>query len=293
MKIIFIVLVGSIFLVVFFAFGVNYFLSSEEDMLNAKNVALDEKVEIDEVSLSEIQEDKNESYRDKDGRLVVFNGNSIGQVFFSPSGKKVGFMENRNIYDKNIPYDQTRILYIGNAQDKNFQEIFHGSFRMSGWEWFSENEVIFNSSCGTECQVVYWSDLDSGEKSVLQYGVGYEWSSDKKLVFAYHYSGNYGIVIGDKKGKELFSFVREHKKFNSESLSWKTKAVWSQDSTRLALAIKKENEEKMELLIFDIENDFEQLYKRDINDKSEEYNLKWSDDKKIIFVNNEEISMHY
>ncbi|EKE16024.1 MAG: hypothetical protein ACD_11C00054G0014 [uncultured bacterium] len=287
----FIVLIGSFAFIIFFVMIVKYFSKSNELVLIEESTDLNEKVEIKETSLDEIYEDKDGNYKNKDGKQIVFNGSPISQLFFSPSEKKVGFMENRDINDKNIPYDQTRILHIGNVQDKNFQEIFHGSFRMGGWEWFSENEVISNSGCGTECQVIYWTNLDSGEKSVLQYGVGYEWSPDKKIVFAYHYSGNYGVVVGNKKGEELFSFVREHKIFYSDSLSWKTKATWSPDSAKLALVIKKENAEKMELLIFDAQNNFKQIHKQDIDDGLDDYDLEWNVDGKSLLINKKEIKI--
>jgi len=60
------------------------------------------------------------------------------------------------------------------------------------------------------------------------------------------YSGSFG----DKYGNDLES---------------KTQAVWSTDSTKIALFIKKEKEDKMELLVFDTEKNFEQIFQSDMD----------------------------
>ncbi len=248
------------------------------------------QVDILEVPLDKLTEDETGMYYINSKNRVVFNGSPIDRWILSPFGKKAGFLENKDIFDKNIPYERQVILYVGNIDKRDFREIFHGSHRTSGWEWFNDDEIIVYYSCGTECQALYLANVDSGKGNYLIYGVNYEWSPNKELVLAYHYSWNYGITAGDKKGNVLLSIERSHVSNEDYSLIQKTKAAWSLDSERLALVIKKEKENKMELLVFNAKNNFKQIYKQDI-DNADEYDLRWSEDGKSMKLNEKEIEL--
>ena len=154
------------------------------------------------------------------------------------------------------------VLLIRDVNYGETKEVYNNNFGASNWEWFSENEVLVSYGCGTECRVLYLIDIDSGKQWTLQYGVGYEWSPNKEMVVAYHYSWKYGITIGDKYGNELFTLRRERGPVVND-LESKTQAIWSSDNTKMALYIKKEGENEMELLVFDIEKSFKQIFQSD------------------------------
>lgn len=249
-----------------------------------------ERVDIVNIPFDNLVLNDNSLCYEYNEKKVGFNGNPIVQIFFSPSKEKIGFMEDRDIFDENIPEDEQKILYVGDAKKKDFKEIFHGSFRTSGWEWFSENEVLVHYNCGTECQALYLANVDSGKETALVYGVNYEWSPNKEFVLAYHYSWKYGITAGDKNGKVLLEITRGNTSDKDDELIQKTKAIWSPDSSRLALVIKKEYIYKMEVLVFDVKNNFNQIYRQDMPDV-DEYNLRWSDDSKRLILNEKEIKV--
>jgi len=247
-----------------------------------------DSVDISNISFDKIIVDKHQElfYIDKNiKRRVVYNNNSISQFNLNSSINKFGFFENFDIYDKNIPYDRQIVLHVGDAKTHELKEIYHGSHKSSGWSWFSDDDILISYGCGTECQVLYLVNIESNKQYQLQYGVGYEWSPDKKMVLAYHYTAGFGITVGDKFGNILFRFIKESSQ--DSKLINLTLAVWSSDSDKIALIIRKQNEEKLELLVFDAENDFEHIFQSDINSyKAQE--LKWSDDNNKIILDNQE-----
>ncbi len=208
-----------------------------------------------------------------------FRINTVDQLFVSPNREKVGFVIFEDIFDEEIPEDRQVLIYVGDRKENKFREVYYGSFRTSGWEWFSDDEILVPSSCGTECQVIYLIDVNTGEKNELQYGVDYTWSSNKEYVFAYNYTWRYGLTVGDKQKNILLTLERDS---NSDTVdSWdlivQTQAVWSLDSTKLAVVIKKEGQQKMELLVFENKiGKFEQVYQKDIGGYSENDRLVWN-----------------
>jgi len=242
-----------------------------EELVEKQFVEIEEEpIDISEIPVAILNilfvDDYGRIFYETDGvkRRVVHNDNPVSNISFSPAKDKFGYVENFDIFNEMIPYDKQVVLHIVDIDTKKTKEVYSGSHRASGWEWFSENEVLIPYGCGTECQVLFLIDIVLNKQYQLQYGVGYEWSPNKEMVVAYHYSWKYGITVGDKYGNKLFTLGRE---WGSEynDLESKTRAIWSSDSSKIALYIKKEGKDKMELLIFDIEKNFEQIFQSDVD----------------------------
>ena len=244
---------------------------------------------------------KNIKFFTKDNEIVRQDGSNLDNLTkdgyrkshlkISSEKTKLGYFVNLNSLnspDKETDYENHTALMIIDVNGQNKKEIYRGSYHTSNWEWLNENEVVVYYGCGTECMVGFVTDTNSGQrKAELQYGVGYEWSPNRELVVAYHY-WNYGITVGDKKGKELLSIFRHTTSYRD--LSGKTKSIWAPDSSKLALIIKKENKNQMELLVFDVTNNFKKILRRDV-DNADEYNLEWSEDSKLIKLNDVEVKI--
>lgn len=273
-----------IFIVKIFLHSSNY--ESTSALEQGKNV-----IEMSQVILQNLtQEELNFGKYKEMG--IVYNNNDVSQISFSPSGGKVGFLKITPLSDESIPYDREVILYIGNSQKMDFQEMYHGSYRTAGWDWFSENEVIIYYSCGTECEALSLINVNSHERNNLNYGVNYNWSPNKQFVLAYHYSWKYGITVGDKKGIPLFFIRREHTSGEDEKLTEKTTALWSPDFSKLALVIKKENKNEMEFLVFDVTNNFKQIFQQDVNISGDESpQLKWNEKGETVLLDGNSINI--
>lgn len=197
--------------------------------------------------------------------LLTNDGKPKTHLEMSPNGQKLGyFLELNSFIDKeknkkidSIDYDNYTALIIMNTDASEKKEIYKGDYHTSYWEWLDNNEVAVYYNCGSECMIGFVIDVDTGtEEAKLLYGVGHEWSPNKELVVAYHYSGGYGITVGDKYGNVLFEFRRPLPSVYSKLAANETKATWSEDGKTLSLVIKKENEEKLEIIKFDVDNDF-------------------------------------
>lgn len=273
-----------------FTFKRGSLVKNTEKELNKENINQNNLIDITEVPFDKLSEDNLGVYYNNNKNRVVFKGNQIDNLIFSPSKDKIGFLNNEGVNNKNIPYERQILLYAGKVNTRDFKEIFHGSFRTSGWEWFNNDEIIVYYNCGTECQLLYLINVNSGEGNSLIYGVGYEWSPDKELVLAYHYSWKYGITVGDKKNNIFLTIERKHTINEDDELIDKTKAIWSPDSSKLALVIKKENQNQMELIIFNASDNFKQIFNQDMVDTND-YNLKWSENSKSLSFNNLNVSI--
>lgn len=148
-------------------------------------------------------------------------------------------------------------------------------------EWLNDDEFAIYRGCGTECEAVYIFNLKENFKQKLYYGVKHTWSPNKKYVLGYHYAIQPGITVGDKFGNELFTLRREYPQ-NGESRSTH-KAVWSPNSSKLALIINKDKEQELELLVFNIENGFKLLLQKDLN-SSEFTDFGWKDEKTAFYT---------
>ncbi|MFH1838654.1 MAG: hypothetical protein ABH808_04170 [Candidatus Kuenenbacteria bacterium] len=265
LKIFFLITAGIFAVIFLIGFKKNelFFFNQSKNVININDkLSESDFIEISDAPVSKL-------IQDKYGRIfyikkrVVHNGHPISYFSFSPSKNKFGYFKNLDIYNENIPYNRQIILHIEDVITKNKKEVYHGSFKTSNWKWFSDNEVLVVYNCGTECEALYFINVNSDEKYILQYGVGYQWSPNKELVIAYYYTGAYGIAVGDKYGNEIFNLQREENKFFSKLVK-ETKGIWSSDSKKLALIIKKENQEKLELLVFDVENNFRIIYQKNL-----------------------------
>jgi len=243
-----------------------------------KTLTENSTIEISKISLEKIIEDEYGElfYIDNQTKKrVVQNNNTISLLQFSPLKDKYAFTENLN----NDEYNRQVLIFTGDINSKETKEIYHGSFKTSGWEWFSNEEILVSAGCGTECQVLYLIDLKSGKQLELNYGVDYKWSADKTKVIALHYTAIPGFTVGDKLGNELFTLRREF--WDDSKLFNLLQAEWSKDGGKIALVIKKENEEKMELLVFDVQNDFNKIFQNDI-EILDNIELSWSNNKVLI-----------
>lgn len=216
------------------------------------------------------------------------------QLRISPDGQKIGYFLDLNYFtdeEKNkeinfIDYDNYTALVIMNKDGSDKKEIYRGDYHTSYWEWLDNNDVIVYHDCGTECMTGLIIDANTGKRKVeLFYGVDYQWSPSKKLVMVYHYSSTYGITVGDKFGNDIFNLRREKGKIYSKLIE-ETKGEWSPDNKKIALIIKKKNQEKLELLVFDVENNFKTIYRMDWENNF--LNLSWRDNNTISYeVNNQ------
>ena len=215
---------------------------------------------------------------------IVYKDHPVNQFYFSPKKDKFGYFVDYSS-DQDVNYDREAVLYIENTQSRKPKEVFHGTFRTSGWEWFSNDEVLIDESCGTECHVQILENLITGKEYVLQYGVGYTWSPNKKWIFAYNYSYRTGITIGDKFGNIIY----KHHILPPENETANTPlAVWSPDSSKLALVMKKSDDKSFELIILNSGENFKEIFKSNV-DTDKKFELKWALDGKTLNINDQKI----
>lgn len=238
------------------------------------------KIDLLSVSLEKLEQDELWVYEKSSKRQVHFNNNPIGNLQFSPSGQRAGFMEFRDVHDKNISITEQVIFHIGLTNGKKYQAVYHGDFKTSGWEWLNENELVVYDNCGTECVVGFLYDVRDGKKEADLWAVGHEWSPDKQMILSYNYTIGYGVMVQDKKGEDLFLIARQQP-IPYNKLMDETRAIWSPDSTKLALAIRKETENRMELLIYNTKDNFKIIYQANML-LAEVPEIRWSDNSKNI-----------
>lgn len=205
---------------------------------------------------------------------------------FSPTGKKSAYFRHKFIIDlKGMDdRDYTSVIINDNGIEGT---VFQRDDRLSSLDWLNEEEMVVYRDCGTECMQAYIVDIKTKILRDISIGVGYTWSPDKNYVLVYHYSWQYGISLankGDKFGRTIFQLRRDQPP-NGSGLANKTQAVWSPDSSKLALIIRKEKEEKLELLVFAVNNNFKPLLQKDLegNEFSE---LHWADVKILSYLVN-------
>ncbi len=201
---------------------------------------------------------------------------AITHFFSSPSGIKFGFMK----IDNNVS------IYLVDKFKKDFKKIFSGSLRTSGWEWFNEDKILVSYNCGTECQMLYLIDTRTNKQNQLVYGVNYEWSPNKEMVSAHNYYPSYGVTVGTQFGEKIFSIQRSIDDTNETILNEKTNTSWSPDSSKLAVVIKKEDNNQMELLVLDVENKFKKILRNDLPTSVDYYDVKWDNNGQNIILNN-------
>jgi len=206
----------------------------------------------------------------------------------SPDRKKAAYFQNKLTTDiKEIgDRDYTSLIIDQNGQAET---VFQGDFRLSYFEWLNDKEIAVYRGCGTECMLAYIVDIDTKKYHEISLGVGYTWSPDKQYVLAYHYSYQYGISVAEKSreyGRTIFQIRRSHPRDGS-GLASQTKAAWSEDSAKLALIIRKEDKEQLELLVFAVKQNFELLLQQDLAGDSLT-GLGWNDQLTVFYTIGEE-----
>lgn len=200
------------------------------------------------------------------GKQLTNDGFEKSLIKIAPDQRKIGYykhLHSKPIYqDEASYYENYLALMVYNLDTGKEQEVFRGDYRFGNWEWLSPVELVLYRGCGTECVGFWRVSIETGEKNVVNYGVGYQWSPNKELVVAYHFSGVYGITVGDKYGNTLFEFRKSLPSVYSK-LTDETKAIWSEDGRALTLIMKKENEEKLEIIKFDVNNNFKIISQED------------------------------
>lgn len=205
---------------------------------------------------------------------------------FSPNKSKIAFFQNKFTEDLKSLGDSDYVSVIVEQNGKE-KKVFQEDYHLSYLEWLDDREIVVYRSCGTECMIAYIIDTETKQQQELTLGVGYTWSPNKQYVAVYHYSLQYGISIanrGNQYGQTIFQLRRKHPPDGS-GLANQTRVAWSLDSTKLAVVIRKENEEKLELLVFDIQKDFEIFYRQDL-DSTNVSNLVWEGQSKILITDN-------
>lgn len=201
----------------------------------------------------------------------------------SPDGKSYAYLQHKFIKDLKEMNDGD-YTYVNVYYDWGDQPVFKSDFRVSSFEWVNDEELVVYRGCGTECTAAYIVNIETKKYRELPMGVGYTWSPNKKYVATYHYSYKYGITVFEKDdiyGRTMFELRREHSTDGS-GLIGETKMVWSPDSAKLAVIIEKESEEKLEIIIFNIIDEFSIVFRSDLENKKFS-NLHWKNEKTVIF----------
>lgn len=222
-------------------------------------------------------------------RKVIFDNSWIDYLNFSPSKEKLGF----HYEHQDVPMVGGDVsVVIMDIANGDLREVYEGGFKTSYWEWLDENEIAVYYGCGTECMSVYIIDATTGkEKALLVYGVGHEWSPNKQLVLAYNYTVQYGIVVGDRYNNKLFTLHRDRDYNYNDMVTYGTQAEWSPDGSKIALFIKKDKKEEMELLVFDVDNDFQQIFQHSPVDFKKDAELSWINNGQSLSLGDLEINL--
>ena len=183
----------------------------------------------------------------------------------SPNKRKSAYFQNKFTEDSKNIGDSDYVSVIVEQEEKQ-ETVFQEDYHLSSLEWLDDREIVVYRSCGTECMIAYIVDTETKKQQEITMGVGYTWSPNKQYVVAYHYSYKYGISVanrGDEYGQTVFQVRREHPPTGS-GLTSKTQVAWAPDSTKLAIVIRKDNEEKLELIVIDIKKAFKTYYHQDL-----------------------------
>ena len=200
-------------------------------------------------------------------------------LLHSPNGLQIAYFEHKFIMDiSEIGNDDYVRLNV--IQGENKKQVFSGNYQLGFFEWLSDDTIAVYKNCGTECMIAYRIDLPTLQTHRFYLGSGYTWSPNNKYVFASLSVPQHVITVADAFGNTLFTLRREPLAISNKSVPHK--ALWSPDSSKLAILIGKENKEKLELMIFDAEKNFSLLSRHDI-DPSSFRDFLWSDYQNIIY----------
>lgn len=205
----------------------------------------------------------------------------------SPSGKKLAYFQAKSTENDISQIGDKDYMSIMVEDGANETAVFKGDFHLSSLEWLTDDELVVYRSCGTECITANLVNTKTAEKQAINLGVGYSWSPDKQYVLAYHYATNYGISVTSREDRFEKSLLQIRRIYPSSRsiLADQTRATWAPDSTKLALIIRKEREELLELLVFDVLNNFRVLVQRDLAE-TEISSLAWSNNTIVTLTEN-------
>jgi len=200
---------------------------------------------------------------------------------FSPNKSSAAYFQERP------EQNGTDTVVVVIEQNGKTEDLFQGGHRLSSFEWLNDRELVIYRSCGTECMSATIIDIDTKLQQDMSLGVGYTWSPNKQYVAVYHYSYKYGISVanrGSQYGTNILEIRRNHPDSGSY-LTDQTEIAWSPDSTKLAVVIRKENEEKIELLVYAPEDQFKLVHKQDLGQMHID-DLSWDGTDNIVVTGN-------
>lgn len=200
-------------------------------------------------------------------------------LLYSPSGLQIAYIEHKFIMNIS-EIDNNDYVHLIVAQGENKRQVFSGNYQIGFFEWLSDDTIAVYKNCGTECMIAYRIELPTLQTHRFYFGSGYTWSPNGKYVFASLSVPQHVITVADAFGTSLFTLRREPLVISNTSVPHK--ALWSPDSSKLAILIGKESKEKLELIIFDVENNFSLLSRHDI-DPSSFRDFFWRDYQNVIY----------
>ena len=205
----------------------------------------------------------------------------------SPGGKKLACFQAKYTKDEISQIGDKDYMSVMVKDGVNKTSVFKSDFHLSNLEWLADDELVVYRSCGTECITADLINIKTTEKQAINLGVGYSWSPDGKYVLAHHYAINYGITVASRENHFENSLLRIRRIYPPAGsiLIDQTKTSWASDSTKLALVIRKEGEERLELLVFDLMNNFKVLNQQDLVETNVS-SLAWNNINTVILTEN-------
>jgi len=197
----------------------------------------------------------------------------------SPNGRKLAFYHHKFISDLTEIDDKDYTSLVIEEKGKR-RTVFAGDHTLSFFEWLDDNEIAVYQDCGTECMMVYLVETQTGRAHRFFMGGGYSWAPNKKYVLAFHDVPRDGISVGDKFGKVLFSLMREGS--NTSGTVANLRAVWSPDSSKVALIIHKEGSPDLELIVLDVANRFKTTFRSNLTGR-EFSKLSWRGPRNLTY----------
>lgn len=150
-------------------------------------------------------------------------------------------------------------------------------------ERVADDSIAVYYGCGTECEGMRVFDEKTGKKiAEFNYGIGYQFDSDKRRVVAFHTSPKRGLTIGDKNGNELFTYMQSEHERSTDELP--RLVSWAPDGSRLAIIYNNGGDQIYELLIFDTRNPIFLLTKNRVP-TAQSYSFYWDMHNQSISIN--------
>lgn len=200
-------------------------------------------------------------------------------LLLSPGGRRRAYYQHKFISDLTEIGNNDYTSLVVEEKGKT-QTVFTGDHRLAFFEWLDDKEIAVYQDCGTECLMVYLIETQTGESHRFFMGGGYSWAPNKKYVIAFHDVPDDGISVGDKFGNALFTLRRGSP--NTQAMVPNLRAVWSPDSSKIALVIHKEKSSDLELIVLDITNEFKGVLRKNLVGR-EISELRWQGPRRLIY----------